>query len=144
MQTELNRAKTDWRRADPSPYYLSYTKRPDMIVIAGSYGGLLTDLVRRRTADVVMRWYGRFDNTHGQSRASGMTSGPLPLDDDGDATARLCGIDRSRLQASVFAHLCQNNTAVRAEEEDKFGFSKRSAQGACREKLTPARIDRTA
>ena len=82
MQAELNRAKTDLAKSDTPPYYLSYTVYDqDQIMIAGAYGGLLTNTaVKRRSADVTMRVGGpALDNTHGQSRQSGMTSGTLPL-----------------------------------------------------------------
>src|SRR5271165_4795063 len=77
MLTELTRAKTDLAKSDTPPYYLSYTVYDqDQIVIAGAYGGLLTNTaVKRRSADVTMRVGGpALDNTHGQSRQSGMTS----------------------------------------------------------------------
>src|SRR5229473_2083136 len=92
MQAELARAKTELSKSDPAPYFLSYTVYDqDQIVIAGSYGGLLTNSVgRRRSADVTMRVGSTdLDNTHGQSRPSGMTSGVLPLNGDADATARV-------------------------------------------------------
>src|SRR5215469_5690176 len=84
MKAELDRAKADLAKSDPAPYYLSYSVYDqDQILIAASYGGLLSDAVeRRRTADVTMRVGApELDNTHGQSRQSGMTSGPLPLND---------------------------------------------------------------
>src|ERR1700759_387534 len=92
LQTELTRAKTSLSKIDPAPYYLSYTVYDqDQIVIAGAYGGLLTDTDgRRRSVDVTMRVGApELDNTHGQSRQSGMTSGSLPLNGDADATSRI-------------------------------------------------------
>lgn len=150
MQTELNRAKTDLSKSDPAPYYVSYTVNDqDAIVIAGSYGGLLTDsVVRRRSADVVMRvGTPDLDNTHGQSRASGMTSGTLPLDDDADATARLLWelTDRGYKRAAPAYLNVKTNTAVRAEEEDKSpDFSKEVPKVHAGEKLTQPPFDRTA
>ena len=88
MQTELNRAKTDLAKSDPAPYFLSYTVYDqDQILIAASYGGVLTDsTIRRRSADVTMRvGTPQLDNTHGQSRSSGMISGSLPLGEDPEA-----------------------------------------------------------
>ncbi len=150
MQNELNRAKTDLAKSDPAPYYLSYTVNDqDAIVIAGSYGGLLTDsAVKRRSADVVMRvGTPELDNTHGQSRASGMTSGLLPLDDDADATARLLWelTDRGYKRAAPAYMNVKTNTAVRAEEEDKSpDFSKEAPKVHAGEKLTQPAFDRTA
>ncbi|MGC1654553.1 MAG: hypothetical protein WA722_17165, partial [Candidatus Sulfotelmatobacter sp.] len=92
MRTELGRAKTDLAKSDPAPYFLSYTVYDqDQILIAAADGGLLSNsTTRRRTADVTMRvGAAQLDNTHGQSRSSGMTSGSLPLDDDPDAEARV-------------------------------------------------------
>lgn len=124
MQTELTRAKTDLAKTDPAPYFLSYTVNDqDVIVIAGSYGGLLSDsVIKRRTADVVMRvGTPDLDNTHGQSRSSGMTSGTLPLNDDPDATQRILWelTDRGYKRAAPAYLNVKTNTAVRAEEEDK-------------------------
>jgi predicted Zn-dependent protease len=150
MQSELNRAKTDLSKSDPAPYFLSYTVNDqDVIVIAASYGGLLSDsVVRRRTADVVMRvGTPELDNTHGQSRSSGMTSGTLPLDDDTDATARLLWelTDRGYKRASPAYLNVKTNTAVRAEEEDKSpDFSKEVPKVHVGEKLTQPPFDKAA
>ncbi len=150
MQAELNRAKTDLSKSDPAPYYLSYTVNDqDVIVIAASDGGLLSDsAVRRRTADVTMRvGTPDLDNTHGQSRASGMNSGTLPLDDDADATARLLWelTDRGYKRAAPAYLNVKTSTAVRAEEEDKSpDFSKEVPKVHVGEKLTQPPFDRTA
>ena len=102
MKSELNRAKTALAKSDPAPYFLSYTVYDqDQIVIAASYGGILSNsTTRRRTADVTMRvGTPQLDNTHGQSRGSGMTSGSLPLNDDhGCGSAGAVGTDGSRVQ----------------------------------------------
>lgn len=124
MQAELNRAKTDLAKSDPAPYFLSYTVYDqDQIVIAASYGGLLTDTTnRRRSADVTMRvGTPQLDNTHGQSRGSGMTSGVLPLNDDPEAEARVLWelTDRAYKRAAPAYLNVKTNTAVQAEEEDK-------------------------
>ncbi len=150
MQSELTRAKTDLAKSDPAPYYLSYTVNDqDTIVIAGSYGGLLTDsAAKRRTADVVMRvGTPELDNTHGQSRASGMTSGMLPLNDDADATARVLWelTDREYKRAAPAYLNVKTNTAVQAEEEDKSpDFSKEVPKVHVGEKLTVPGFDRDA
>jgi TldD protein len=150
MQGELNRAKTDLSKSDPAPYFLSYTVNDqDLIVIAGAYGGLLSDsAVRRRTADVVMRvGTPDLDNTHGQSRSSGMISGTLPLNDDTDATARLLWelTDRGYKRAAPAYLNVKTNTAVRAEEEDKSpDFSKEVPKVHVGEKLTQPPFDKPA
>jgi len=124
MQTELNRAKLDLSKSDPAPYFLSYTVYDqDQILIAASYGGILSNSnARRRSADVTMRVGApQLDNTHGQSRSSGMTSGSLPLNDDPDAEARVLWelTDRAYKKAAPAYLNVKTNTAVQAEEEDK-------------------------
>ena len=150
MQAELARATTDLAKTDPAPYYLSYTVNDqDIVVLIGSYGSLLTDAgLRRRQADVTMR-VGTpvLDNTHGQSRSSGMTSGSLPLDDDPDAVARVLWelTDREYKRAAPAYLNVKTNTAVRAEEEDKSpDFSKEAPQTHTGEALTIPGFDRAA
>src|SRR5882762_379092 len=92
MQTELSRATAGLAKSDPAPYFLSYTVYDqNVVILAGAYGSLLTDTaVKRRQADVTMRVGSQaLDNTHGQARASGVTSGTLPFGDDQDAIARV-------------------------------------------------------
>jgi predicted Zn-dependent protease len=148
LQTELMRAKTNLSKNDPAPYYLSYTVYDqDQIVIAGAYGGLLTDTDgRRRSVDVTMRVGApELDNTHGQSRQSGMTSGSLPLNGDPDATSRVLWelTDRAYKRAAPSYLNVKTNTAVQAEEEDKSpDFSKETSQKHVAEKLTTPAFDR--
>ncbi|HWY07185.1 MAG TPA: metallopeptidase TldD-related protein [Candidatus Acidoferrales bacterium] len=150
MQTELNRAKTDLAKSDPAPYFLSYTVYDqDQIFIAGAYGALLSDTaVKRRNTDVTMRvGTPELDNTHGQSRSSGMTSGNLPLHDDPDATARVLWelTDREYKRAAPAYLNVKTNTAVKAEEEDKSpDFSKADPKSHVGEKLTAPPFDRKA
>jgi predicted Zn-dependent protease len=87
------------------------------------------------------------DNTHGQSRSSGMTSGSLPLDDDPDAVARVLWelTDREYKRAAPAYLNVKTNTAVRAEEEDKSpDFSKEAPQTHTGEALTIPGFDRAA
>jgi TldD protein len=134
MQSELSRATTELAKSDPAPYFTSYTVNDqDIVVLVGSYGSLLTDAaLRRRQADVTMRVGSpALDNTHGQSRPSGMTSGALPLGDDSDAIARQLWelTDREYKRAAPAYLNVKTNTAVRAEEEDKSpDFSKEAPQ----------------
>jgi TldD protein len=124
MQGELSRATADLMRTDPAPYFLSYTVYDqDLIILVGSYGSLLTDAtLKRRQADVTMRvGTPALDNTHGQSRSSGVTSGMLPQGNDADALARVLWelTDREYKRAAPAFLNVKTNTAVRAEEEDK-------------------------
>lgn len=150
MQTELNRAKTDLAKSDPAPYFISYTVYDqDQVVIAAAYGGLLTKSTnRRRSADVTMRvGTQQLDNTHGQSRASGMTSGMLPLYDDPDAEARVLWelTDRAYKRAAPAYLNVKTNTAVQAEEEDKSpDFSKETPTVHVDTQLKEPAFDRNA
>jgi TldD protein len=148
MQAELARAKESLSKSDPAPYYMSYTVYDqDLTVIAGAYGGLLADSTSRwRSADVTMRvGTPEMDNTHGQSRQSGMVSGTLPLGDDPDATARLLWelTDRAYKRAAPSYLNVKTNTAVRAEEEDKSpDFSHETPKTYLGAKLAPSALDR--
>jgi TldD protein len=149
MRTELNRAKADLSKSDPAPYFLSYTVYDqDQILIAAAYGGILSNSTsRRRTADVTMRvGTPQLDNTHGQSRGSGMTSGSLPLNDDPDAEARvLWELTNRAYKRAAPAYLnVKTNTAVEAEEEDKSpDFSKDAPQVYSDAKLKEPSFDRS-
>jgi predicted Zn-dependent protease len=124
MQGELSRAVTELGKEEQHPYYLSYTVYDqDYVVLVGAYGSLLTSTTaQRRFADVTMR-VGKpeLDNTHGQSRSTGVTSGSLPLGNDQDAIARVLWelTDREYKRAVPALLNVQTNSAVRAEEEDK-------------------------
>ena len=150
MQSELSRATTSLAKSEPAPYFMSYTVNDQsLVVLVGSYGSLLTDAaLQRRQADVIMRVGSpALDNTHGQSRPSGMTSGTLPLSDDPDAIARVLWelTDREYKRAAPAFLNVKTNTAVRAEEEDKSpDFSKEAPQTHTGEALKPAGFDRAA
>src|SRR6266403_93247 len=150
MQAELSRATTSLSKSDPAPYFVSYTVNDqDIVVLVGSYGSLLTDAaIQRRQADVVMRvGSAALDNTHGQSRSSGMTSGALPLGDDPDAISRVLWelTDREYKRAAPAYLNVKTNTALRAEEEDKSpDFSKEAPQTHTGEPLTVPGFDRAA
>ncbi|MGH9742466.1 MAG: hypothetical protein ACRD51_08950, partial [Candidatus Acidiferrum sp.] len=124
MQAELARATSGLGKEDSPPYFLSYTVYDqNLTVLVGAYGSLLTDAsLQRRHADVTMRVGSpALDNTHGQSRYSGMTSGTLPLGNNQDAIARvLWGLtDREYKRAAPAFLNVKTNMAVHAEEEDK-------------------------
>jgi TldD protein len=124
MQRELQRAANSLKRANPSPYFLSYAVADTAgITIIGTNGSLvLSTSTRRRLADVMMRvGTSALDNTHGQSRPSAITSGALPLEDDSDAIARVLWqlTDREYNQASGAFLKVKTNQAVQSEEEDK-------------------------
>jgi TldD protein len=134
IQKELERASSSLSKADPAPYFLSYTVNDgEGLSIAGENGSvLLSSTYHRRQADVVMRvGTAALDNTHSQSRPSGIVSGALPLRDDPEAVARVLwqltneGYD----QASAAFLRVKTNQAVQSEEEDKSpDFSREAPQ----------------
>jgi predicted Zn-dependent protease len=124
MQRELKRASSSLAKSDPAPYYLSYAVNDSTgFTVGATSGSLFVSMkINRRQADVMMRVGSpSLDNTHSQSRPSGITSGLLPLDDDPDATARVLWqlTDREYEQASGAFLRVKTNQAVRSEEEDK-------------------------
>src|SRR5438132_62780 len=150
MQNEITRATAELGKAEQPPYYLGYTVYDqDFVVLVGAYGSLLTDTVaQRRFADVNMRvGLPELDNTHGQSRPSGVNSGSLPLGNDQDAIARVLRelTDREYKRAVPSLLNVRTNTAVRAEEEDKSpDFSKEKPQTHIGEVQPAASFDRAA
>lgn len=150
MQGELSRATTELGKAEQPPYYLSYTVYDqDFVVLVGAYGSLLTiTTAQRRFADVTMRvGTPELDNTHGQSRSSGVTSGSLPFGNDQDAVARVLWelTDREYKRAVPSLLNVRTNTAVRAEEEDKSpDFSKEKPQNHIGESAPAAPFERAA
>jgi len=150
MQTELSRATAELGKTEQPPYYISYTVYDqEFIVLVGAYGSLLTNTsAQRRFADVTMRvGTPDLDNTHGQSRSSGVTSGSLPLGNDQDAIARVLWelTDREYKRAVPSLLNVRTNTAVRAEEEDKSpDFSKEKPQTHVGESGVAAPFDRAA
>jgi len=149
MQAELARASSDLGKTDSAPYYMSYTVYDqNLVVLVGAYGSLLTDAsLERRQADVVMRvGTPALDNTHGQSRPTGMTSGNLPLGDDQDAIGRVLWelTDREYKRAAPAFLNVRTNTAVRAEEEDKSpDFSKETPETHLGSVTPPPAFDRS-
>ncbi len=150
MQRELKRATTDLAKSDTPPYYLSYAVTDlDASAIVASNGALVFATGRRfRQADVMMRvGTTALDNTHGQSRGSGIVSGVLPLEDNSDAIARVLWqlTDREYEQASSAFLKVKTNTAVQSEEEDKSpDFSAETAQVNSKKEQKPAAFDQKA
>ncbi len=150
MKAELSRATKELGKADPALYFLSYTVHDQSaVVIVGAFGSLLTNVSgQRRQADVLMRVGSpTLDNTHGQNRSSGMTSGTLPLNDNSNAIARVLWelTDREYKRAAPAFLGVKTNTAVRAEEEDKSpDFSAEPAQSRAGSVSPPPSFDRAA
>src|SRR5215813_11713414 len=77
MQQELNRAMTSLAKADPAPYFISYSVNEESgSVIMASNGSLVANVKRRdRTADISVRVGSRdLDNTHGENRFNAITT----------------------------------------------------------------------
>lgn len=150
MQAELSRATRELGKSEQAPYYLSYTVYDqNYTALVGAYGSLLQDIsVQRRQADVTMRVGSpALDNTHGQSRMSGITSGILPIGDDPDALSHVLWelTDREYKRAVPALLNVRTNTAVRAEEEDKSpDFSKEAVVSHASEPLIAPPFDRAA
>src|SRR2546425_1400878 len=150
MQDEIKRATAELGKSEQPPYYLSYTVYDqDFVVLIGAYGSLLNNVsAQRRHADVTMRvGTPELDNTHGQSRPSGVSSGTLPLGNDQDAIARVLWelTDREYKRAVPSLLNVRTNTAVRAEEEDKSpDFSKEKPQTHIGEAPATPALDRAA
>jgi TldD protein len=124
LKAELQRATTDLAKADPKPYYISYSVYDQNgFAIVGSNGAIMTSVpMRRRFADVKLRVGSpALDNTHSEGRMSGIVSGALPLANDGDAVARVLWqlTDQVYRRAAPTFLRVKTTTAVRSEEEDK-------------------------
>jgi TldD protein len=150
MQHELQRAMAALAKTDPAPYYISYAVTDsDTAAIAAMNGGLvLSTRVRRRQADVTMHvGTAALDNTHGQSRPSGLISGLLPLGNDGDAIARVLWqlTNREYNQASAAFVRVKTNYAVRSPEEDQSpDFSEETPQRHIDETKRPLTLEQKA
>ena len=85
MQHELSRAMTALGKADPAPYYISYSATDRRaLAIAASHGALLNTLAQHnRLADISVRVSNAaLDNSHGENRRSVVSTVLLPLEDD--------------------------------------------------------------
>jgi TldD protein len=150
MKAELNRATAELAKSEQSPYYVSYTVYDQsFVVLVGAYGSLMNNtFVQRRHADVRMRVGSpALDNTHGQSRPTGISSGSLPIGDDKNAIARVLWelTDREYKRAVPAFVSVKSSKAVRAEEEDQSpDFSKEGTQTHIGEAATAPEFNRTA
>jgi TldD protein len=123
MQAELQRANENLSKLDPAPYFLSYSVYDESVAVAlGSQGSLVNSTRGRvRSAEVTMRiGTAALDNSHQTNRASAITSGVLPLEDDRDAIAHeLWRLTYEEYRKSSKAYLnVKTNTQVQAKEED--------------------------
>jgi TldD protein len=123
LQQELNRAMTSLGKAEPAPYFMSYsaTDEYDNIIVA-SNGAIVADMNRHdRNADISVRVGSRdLDNTHGENRFNGVVQASLPLDDRPDAIARVLWLNTDRMyKRAVQTYLeVRTDSKVRAQEDD--------------------------
>jgi TldD protein len=144
MQQEMQRAQSGLGKLDPAPYFMSYSVYDQSSSSAiGSQGALISSTHgRRRLADVTVRIGGpSLDNTHGEGRKSGISSGVLPLEDNPDAIAhelwRLT-YEEYRKASKAYVNV-KTGTQIHAQEEDTspdFSQEKAQSHGDAHE-LTP-------
>ena len=135
MEAELHRAMTDLGTASTTgkpgastlkPYFISYAvSDAENVSISAQFGAITSSTAdRRRNADVQIR-LGTYteDNTHGDHRASALTTVPLPLNDDREALARSLWYATNRgYGRALDSYLkVQTEQQVRAREEDHSG-----------------------
>jgi len=123
MQQELQRAQKELGKLDPAPYFMSYAIHDESMDLAiGSQGGLVNSMhTHTRLADVIVRVGSpALDNTHEDNRPSGISSGTVPLVDDGDAIAHgLWQLTYGEYRKAAEAFLkVKTATEVNAKEED--------------------------
>ena len=150
MQKELARASQNLAKLDPPAYYMSYTASDvDTAIMVASNGSLLISTqIKGRGGDVIMRvGTPALDNTHNQSRASGITSGSLSLTDDPDAISRILWqlTDREYEKASSAFLKVKTNNAVQSIEEDRSPDFSEETKGTHVDQTRPTvSFDRTA
>jgi predicted Zn-dependent protease len=134
MQQELQRAHDNLGKQDPAPYFISYSIYDQNSAFAvGSQGSLMSSArARHRGADVIVRvGTPALDNSHEQNRYSAITSGPLPLDDDRNALARVLWrltYEEYRKASAAYLNI-KTSSQVHAQEEDTSAdFSKEQPQ----------------
>lgn len=123
LQQELDRAMTSLAKADPVPYFISYSANEESGgVVVASNGAIVANVQRHeRTVDISVRVGGRdLDNTHGENRFNAITSASLPLDDRSDAIARVLWLNTDRMYKKAAQSYLEikTRTKVRAAEDD--------------------------
>ena len=147
LHSELDRAMTALSKSDPAPYFLSYSVSDKaQTVMMASGGAMLTSVSgRRRMLDVSIRvGSAALDNTHDENRASGLSSGTLPLADDADAIRRTLWLttDAEYKKAAQAYLKAKTQTAVRAKaEDDSPDFSVQKPSAHADAPLAPQKTD---
>lgn len=123
LEQELDRAMSSLAKAEPAPYFISYSAAEEYgAAIIGSQGAIVADASRHeRSVDISVRVGSRdLDNTHDESRFSAVATASLPLDDKNDAIARVLWLNTDRMYkkaAQTYLEV-KTRTKVRAQEED--------------------------
>jgi TldD protein len=154
MTTELNRAFTSLgKQGDDKqlpPYFLSYEVSDETeVAIQAQFGALVTSSQAHvRVAGVQVRiGTPGLDNTHGNHRASAVTTTELPLNDDREALARsLWQATNSGYGTALDNYLrVKTEAEVRAKEEDSSpDFSQEKPQVFLGKPAPPVVVDRVA
>ena len=145
MQTEMQRAMNSLgATAAPNaktpaikPYFVSYSVADAQSVTITAQFGAITNsaATHNRVADVQVRLGNpALDNTHGDHRASALTTMPLPLGDNRAAIERTLWFATNRGYGKALDALEKVKTEqqVRAKEEDTLAdFSRRSRSMMC-------------
>jgi TldD protein len=123
LEQELDRAMTSLGKADPAPYFISYSASEiSGGVIVASSGAIVGNIQRHeRNVDISVRVGGRdLDNTHGENRFNAITTASLPLEDRADAIARVLWVNTDRMYKKAAQSYLEikTKTKVRAAEED--------------------------
>ncbi len=150
MQQELDRAMTSLAKADPAPYFISYSADDDSRgYIVASNGAIVADVGQHeRSVDISVRVGDReLDNTHGENRFNAITTTTLPLDDRSDAMARVLWLNTDRMyKKAAQAYLeVKTKTKVRAAEDDSSAdFSTEKPEVHIGKAILPQNFDRKA
>jgi len=148
LQQELDRAMSSLSKAEPAPYFISYSAAEELGgVIIASNGAIVANINRHeRSVDISVRVGSRdLDNTHGEQRFSAVTTTTLPLDDKPDAIARVLWLNTDRMykKASQSYLEVKTKTKVHAEEDDSSAdFSDEKPQVYTGKAALPPKFDR--
>jgi TldD protein len=159
MTSELQRAFTSLGKPGPNqkdpdkllpPYFLSYSVSDATAVSIRAQFGALADSNSNhvRIADVQVRIGDpKLDNTHGNHRASAVTSLQMPLGDDREALARTLWLATNAGYGNALDSYLRVKTEaqVRAKEEDTSpDFSMESPQVSIAAPAPPVTVDKVA
>jgi TldD protein len=150
MQQELKRAQGELGRLDPAPYFMSFSVYDQTLSLtAASEGSLISSTrQRKRSGDVIMRvGTPALDNAHEENRASAISSGVLPLNDDANAIARVLWqltYGEYRKASKAYLNIKTTNQVNAKEEDTSPDFSQETSQTHADYKQIGAEIDQAA